>query len=48
VVLVTTNDPRYNVKASPTLDELIAQQGKLLVTDVRLLHGEKVFKNGRY
>ena len=29
------NDPRYNFDANPTLDELIAQQGKGPVTDAR-------------
>ncbi|MGA3072792.1 MAG: hypothetical protein ABSG56_03785 [Bryobacteraceae bacterium] len=33
------NDPRYNFDAHPTLDELIAQQGKGPVTDVQALHG---------
>jgi hypothetical protein len=32
-------DPRYNFDANPTLDELIAQQGKGPVTDVRVLYG---------
>jgi hypothetical protein len=36
----TSNDSRYNFEASPTLDELIAQQGKGPVTDVRVLHGD--------
>jgi hypothetical protein len=40
VVLVTSNDPRHNFEASPTLDELIAQQGKGPISDVALLHGE--------
>jgi hypothetical protein len=34
-----SNDPRYDFDADPTLDELIAQQGKGPVTDVRVLHG---------
>ena len=29
------NDPRYNFAANPTLDELIAQQGKGPITDVK-------------
>ena len=33
------NDPRYNFDASPTLGELIAQQGKGPITDIRILHG---------
>jgi hypothetical protein len=32
------NDPRYNFDANPTLDELIAQQGKSPITDVQALH----------
>jgi hypothetical protein len=35
-----SNDPRYNFETNPTLDELIAQQGKGPVTDVRVLHGD--------
>ena len=35
-----TDDPRRNFDASPTLAELIAQQGKAPITDVRLLHGD--------
>ena len=31
------NDPRYNFGANPTLDELIAQQGKGTITDLRVL-----------
>jgi hypothetical protein len=34
------NDPRYDFGANPTLDELIAQQGKGPVADVRVLHGD--------
>ena len=34
------NDPRYNFEAKPTLEELIAQQGKGPVHDVRVLHGD--------
>ena len=34
------NDPRFNFDANPALDELIAQQGKGPVTDVRILHGD--------
>jgi hypothetical protein len=40
VVLVTSNDPRYNFEANPTLDELIAQQGKGPIAEVGLLHGD--------
>jgi hypothetical protein len=42
VVSVNPNshDPRYTFKASPTLDEIIAQQGKGPITDVRVLHGD--------
>jgi len=34
------NDPRLNFDANPTLDELIAQQGKGPVIDVEVLHGD--------
>jgi hypothetical protein len=34
------NDPRFNFDANPTLDELIAQQGKSPVTDLSELHGD--------
>ena len=34
-----SNDPRHNFEANPTLNELIAQQGKGPVTDLALLHG---------
>ena len=40
VVLVLSNDPRHNFEANPTLDELIAQQGKGPIVDVGLLHGD--------
>jgi hypothetical protein len=33
-------DPRFNFEANPTLDELIAQQGKGPVMDTRVLHGD--------
>jgi hypothetical protein len=36
----TGNDPRFNFDANSTLGELIAQQGKGPVTDVRILHGD--------
>lgn len=35
-----TKDPRYNFDAEPTLDELIAQQGKGPVEDVSVLRGD--------
>ena len=35
-----TNDPRYNFFASPTVDELIAQQGKQPIHDPRVLLGD--------
>lgn len=35
-----SNDPRHDFWANPTLDELIAQQGKGSVTDARVLHGD--------
>jgi hypothetical protein len=31
------NDPRYNFDASPTVDELIAQQGKGPIRDPKVL-----------
>jgi hypothetical protein len=34
------NDPRLDFDANPTLDELIAQQGKGPVIDVEVLHGD--------
>jgi hypothetical protein len=36
----TINDPRYNFDADPTLDEIVAQQGKHPVHDVSTLHGQ--------
>ena len=33
------NDPRYNFDADPSLDEIIAQQGKGPITDLSVLHG---------
>ena len=40
VVNPSSNDPRFNFEALPTLDELIVQQAKGPVTDVRVLHGD--------
>ena len=37
---MTSNDLRYKFEANPTLDELIAQQGKGPVADVGRLHGD--------
>jgi hypothetical protein len=34
-----SNDPRCNFDANPSLEELIAQQGKRPITDVAVLHG---------
>jgi len=34
------NDPRYDFDASPSLGELIAQQGKGPIKDVRKLYGD--------
>jgi hypothetical protein len=34
-----SNDPRLNFEANPTLEELVAQQGKRPVADARTLHG---------
>src|SRR5947199_9822669 len=39
-VVEKRNDPRYDFDANPTLDELIAQQGKIPIGDVRVLRGE--------
>ena len=36
----TSNDPRYNFDADPSLDEIIAQQGKGPITDISVLHGD--------
>jgi hypothetical protein len=35
-----SNDPRYNFDANPTVDELIAQQGKGPIGDPRTLLGD--------
>jgi hypothetical protein len=35
-----SNDPRYNFDADPSLDEIIAQQGKGPITDLSVLHGD--------
>jgi hypothetical protein len=35
-----SNDPRYNFDANPTVDELIAQQGKGPIGDSRILLGD--------
>jgi hypothetical protein len=35
-----SNDPRHHFEANPTVDELIAQQGKGPITDVQVLHGD--------
>jgi hypothetical protein len=35
-----SNDPRYNFDANPTVDELIAQQGKGPVNDPKILLGD--------
>jgi hypothetical protein len=34
-----SNDPRYNFDADPSLDEIIAQQGKGPIPDLSVLHG---------
>ena len=34
------NDPRYNFHANPTVDELIAQQGKGPIRDPKILLGD--------
>jgi len=33
------NDPRYNFDADPSLDEIVAQQGKGPISDLSVLHG---------
>jgi len=33
-------DPRFTFFATPTLDELIAQQGKGPIMDIQALHGD--------
>ncbi|MGD1070739.1 MAG: hypothetical protein ABSB15_11415 [Bryobacteraceae bacterium] len=35
----TANDPRFNFEANPTLEELIAQQGKGPVNDLSVFQG---------
>ena len=35
-----SNDPRYNFDADPSLDEIIAQQGKGPITDIAELRGD--------
>ena len=35
-----TNDPRYNFDADPSLEKIIAQQGKGPVTNLAALHGD--------
>lgn len=39
-VLDRSNDPRYNFYANPTVDELIAQQGKGPIDDPKILVGD--------
>jgi hypothetical protein len=34
------SDPRYDFEASPTLEELISQQGKTPIEDPRILRGD--------
>jgi len=36
----STNDPRYNFDADPSLDEIIDQQAKGPITDLSDLHGD--------
>jgi hypothetical protein len=38
--LSASNDPRYNFDADPSLDEIIAQQGKGPVDDLSALRGD--------
>jgi hypothetical protein len=35
----TANDPRFNFEANPTLDELLAQQGRKPVKDLSVFEG---------
>jgi hypothetical protein len=35
----TVNDPRYSFDAAPSLEEIVAQQGKSPIHDVSILHG---------
>ena len=42
------NDPRYNFGAGPSLDEIIAQQGKGPITDLSVLHGAPRTGGGAY
>ena len=35
-----SNDPRFNFDAKPTLNEMIAQQGKGPINDPRILLGD--------
>jgi len=36
----STKDPRYDFQASPTLEELIRQQGKRPIENPQILHGD--------
>jgi hypothetical protein len=36
---ISPNDPRFSFEANPTLEELIAQQGKGPVADINVLSG---------
>lgn len=36
----TSNDPRYNFDASPSVDDVIAQQGKGPISDPTVLLGD--------
>ena len=38
--LSKSNDPRYNFDAAPTLEEIVAQQGKGPIEDARTLIGD--------
>jgi hypothetical protein len=35
-----SNDPRYNFYATPTIEEIIEQQGKKPITDLSVLRGD--------
>jgi hypothetical protein len=38
-VAISTYDPRFSFQANPTLEELIARQGKGPVADIKVLSG---------
>jgi hypothetical protein len=42
---IPPNDPRFSFEANPTLEELIAQQGKGPVADIKVLCGGRPRRN---